>query len=71
MGGGAQEGRDIYMVMADSHCCMAETNTTMQSNYPPIKINLKIIAKEQNILNESKTIFKFFWQTSFPRINIS
>ena len=37
MGGGAQEGRDIYMVMADSHCCMAETNTMLYSNYPPKK----------------------------------
>ena len=33
MGGGggreAQEGRDIHIVMADSHCCMAETNTKL------------------------------------------
>ena len=28
---------DIHIPMADSHCCMAETNTTLQSNYPPIK----------------------------------
>ena len=30
-GGGreAQEGRNIRIVMADSHCCMAETNTTL------------------------------------------
>ena len=25
------------LLMADSHCCMAETNTTLSSNYPPIK----------------------------------
>ena len=27
---------------ADSWCCMAETNTTLQSNYSPIKKKLKI-----------------------------
>ena len=34
----AQERRDIYIYIltADSHC-MAETNTTLLSNYPPIK----------------------------------
>ena len=32
----AQEGGDICILMADSHCCMAETNATLQSNYPPI-----------------------------------
>ena len=30
----------IYMVMTDFWCCTAETNTKLQSNYPPIK-NLK------------------------------
>ena len=30
------EGGDIVILMADSHCCMAETNATLQSNYPPI-----------------------------------
>ena len=29
------------MCMADSLCCTLETNTTLQSNYTPIKINLK------------------------------
>ena len=24
-----QEGGDICILMADSHCCMAETNTTL------------------------------------------
>ena len=31
-----REGEDI--IMADSHCCMAETNTTLSSNFLPIKI---------------------------------
>lgn len=35
------EGGDIYVyiyiVIADSHYCMAETNTTMQSNFLPFK----------------------------------
>ena len=28
-GEGAQEGGDIHILMADSHCCMAETNTRL------------------------------------------
>ena len=27
----------MCIFMAESHCCMTETNTTLQSNYPPIK----------------------------------
>ena len=26
---GAQEGEYIYIIMADLHCCMAETNKTL------------------------------------------
>ena len=39
VGGGkkVQEGGVICILMADSCWCMAETNTVMQSNYPPIK----------------------------------
>ena len=35
----SQEGRDIciLILLADSHCCMEETNTILQSNYPPFK----------------------------------
>ena len=29
------------MCITDSLCCTAETNTTLQINYTPIKINLK------------------------------
>ena len=36
MGTEAQEGGGICILMADSHCCAAETNTTLQSNYIPI-----------------------------------
>ena len=31
-----QEGGDIGMPMSDSCRCMAETNTILESNYPPI-----------------------------------
>ena len=43
MGGGreVQEGGDVYILMADSYWCMAETNTTLESNYPPIENKLK------------------------------
>ena len=33
----AQEGENIYIVMTSLHCCMIETNTTLQSNYRPIR----------------------------------
>ena len=33
----AQEDGDICIIMADLHCCMEETNTTLASNFPPIK----------------------------------
>ena len=32
---------DIGILLADSLCCTTEINTTLQSNYIPIKINLK------------------------------
>ena len=31
------EGGDIRVIMAELHCCTAETNTTLQSNHPPIR----------------------------------
>ena len=33
----AQEGGDICVIIADVCCRMAKTNTTLQSNFPPIK----------------------------------
>ena len=38
----AQEGGDMCMYIANSLCCIAETNTILQSNYTPIKNKLKI-----------------------------
>ena len=37
----AQERGDIWVFMADSCCCRTETNTTQQSNYPPMKSRLR------------------------------
>ena len=39
VGGGREvgEGGDICISMADPCCCMTETNTILQSNYPLIK----------------------------------
>ena len=40
VGGGGREvgeGGDICISMADPCCCMTETNTILQSNYPSIK----------------------------------
>jgi len=38
-GGKAQEGEDTYTHIADSLYRTAETNTTLQSNYTPIKLS--------------------------------
>ena len=38
----AQEGGDICILIADSHCCTAETNITLKSNYPLIKNKKRI-----------------------------
>ena len=43
-----REWGHIYILMADSRCCMAETNTTLQNNYSPIKNKLK--KRSQGIL---------------------
>ena len=32
----------MYIHIADSLCCTAETNTTLLSNYAPVKINSKV-----------------------------
>ena len=32
----AKEGGNIQLMMVDAHCCMTETNTTLQSNFPLI-----------------------------------
>ena len=37
----AQEGGDICTIMADLCYCMAETNITLKSNFPPIKNYIK------------------------------
>ena len=36
-----QEGGDISILMADSRCCMAETNTTLSAIILQLKINFK------------------------------
>lgn len=48
MGGGmeAQEGGDTYIIMTNSSC-MAETNTSLQSSYSPIK-KTKLFKKKKH-----------------------
>ena len=36
-----QEGGDTCVTVADLYYCMAETNITLQSNFPPIKNYIK------------------------------
>ena len=38
----------MYIIMTDLSCCMAETNTTLESNYLPIK-------KKKMLLNVERT----------------
>ena len=37
----AQERGDICILIVESRCCAAETNTTLESNYIPIKTHFK------------------------------
>ena len=53
----AQKGEDICVCLADSFCCMVETNTTLQNNYTPIKINLKNINVTSTGPNRDKNYF--------------
>ena len=50
--GQAQEGGNVCILMADSCCCMAETNTTLKSNYLPIK-NLKMLRDREDSIKRS------------------
>ena len=36
-----QEGGNLCILMTDAYCYTAETNTILQSNYPPIKNKLR------------------------------
>ena len=47
--GGVQEGGSIFVPVADSCRFMAENNTILSSNYPPIKNELKL--KNNNEIN--------------------
>ena len=38
----------ICICIADSLCCTVETNTTLQSNYTPIKVKINKNAKNTN-----------------------
>ena len=40
-GGGVQDPEDICIPVTDSWWCMAEINTVLQNNYPPIKKKYK------------------------------
>ena len=39
--GEAQLGGDICIHIADSHCCIAETNTTLESNFLQLKYTFR------------------------------
>ena len=62
LGGGreAQEGGDLRLHVADSRCCMAETDATLRSNDTPIKK----IKSSKLAINQSESMIctkkKFF-----------
>ena len=43
----AQERGDICLIVTDLSCCMAETNTKLESNFPPIKKEAKKILQKK------------------------
>ena len=43
-GKGVQKGGGACFCVADSFCNAAETNTTLQSNCVPVKINFKSVS---------------------------
>ena len=47
-----QKGADIYVIMTDSRYYTAETNTTLESNYAPIK-KIKFLVKTKKKKCES------------------
>ena len=72
-----QERGDMGILMADSHCCMAETNITSYSCYSPIKskfknkINRDLKSNPHTIYNSEKTEIlniykKVTWLLGFP-----
>ena len=58
----AQEGWDICILIADSWCHTAETNTMLESNYLPIK---KYIKKKKRNPAKSMvtTVIPKYWAT--------
>jgi len=51
----AQAGGDICILTADTHCCMAETNTHYKAIVLQLKINLK--RKFSNLRRKKPSIF--------------
>ena len=53
MQGGEGGSREVIVciIMADLHCCMAETNETLVSNFPPIKKKRNIFLNIQECLS--------------------
>ena len=58
----ALEGRDICIYRADSYCCTTEINTTLYSNYPPIKIFK--CAYEHRYVHMNTEALKKVWMVS-------
>ena len=52
-----QERGDICIIMTDLCCCMAETNTTLESNFPPIKKEAKIRLQKKKGNNQWELLF--------------
>ena len=62
--GEVQKVRDVCILMADSHCCMAETNITLYSNCPPI-------IKNKITFNNKKKMRSLFLLGPFLSLDLS
>ena len=50
------EGEDIGISMADSCCCLAETNKILKSNNPSIKKINKFFKKKNSLLKAHREV---------------
>ena len=48
-----KEGLYVYIYIADSFCCVAETSTTLYSDYIPVKITLNKKQSNNFLTNEN------------------
>ena len=69
-----QKRGDICIHIADSLCCTAETNTTLHSNYIPIRFFFKCCIKKESPLlpvGRGKKVEAFFLSLHVPKSRLT